>query len=42
LFLIDEHYLSEIGGKNKSFKQIKEIPNSNGAMAIAPTLNMTI
>jgi predicted AAA+ superfamily ATPase len=27
-FLVDEQYLFEIGGKNKSFKQIKEIPNS--------------
>ena len=27
-FLVDEKYTFEIGGKNKSFKQIKEIPNS--------------
>ena len=27
-FLIDEKYIFEIGGKNKSFKQIKDIPNS--------------
>jgi len=27
-FLVDEKYLFEIGGKNKSFKQIKDIPNS--------------
>ena len=27
-FLIDEKYLFEVGGKNKSFKQIKDIPNS--------------
>jgi len=27
-FLIDEKYLFEIGGKNKSFKQIKDIENS--------------
>jgi len=27
-FLIDNKYLFEIGGKNKSFKQIKDIPNS--------------
>ena len=27
-FLVDEKYLLEIGGKNKSFKQIKDIPNS--------------
>jgi len=27
-FLIDEKYLFEIGGKNKSFKQIKDVPNS--------------
>ncbi|CAA6824393.1 MAG: ATPase component BioM of energizing module of biotin ECF transporter [uncultured Sulfurovum sp.] len=27
-FLVDEEYLFEIGGKNKSFKQIKDIPNS--------------
>ena len=27
-FLIDEKYTFEIGGKNKSFKQIKDIPNS--------------
>ena len=27
-FLIDEKYTVEIGGKNKSFKQIKDLPNS--------------
>ena len=27
-FLIDEKYLFEVGGKNKSFKQIKDIENS--------------
>jgi hypothetical protein len=27
-FLIDEKYTFEIGGKNKSFKQIKDIENS--------------
>lgn len=27
-FLIDEKYTIEIGGKNKTFKQIKDIPNS--------------
>jgi len=27
-FLIDERYTVEIGGKNKSFKQIKDMPNS--------------
>lgn len=27
-FLVDDKYLFEIGGKNKSFKQIKDIPNS--------------
>jgi len=27
-FLVDEKYLFEIGGKNKSFKQIKDIDNS--------------
>jgi hypothetical protein len=27
-FLIDEKYLFEIGGKKKSFKQIKDIPHS--------------
>jgi len=27
-FLVDNHYLFEIGGKNKSFKQIKDISNS--------------
>jgi predicted AAA+ superfamily ATPase len=27
-FVVDEHYLFEIGGKNKRFKQIKDIPNS--------------
>jgi len=27
-FLISEKYLFEIGGKNKSFRQIKDIPNS--------------
>jgi hypothetical protein len=26
--LIDNSYLFEIGGKNKTFKQIKDIPNS--------------
>ena len=27
-FLVDEKYLFEVGGKNKSFKQIKDVPNS--------------
>jgi len=27
-FLIDEKYTFEVGGKNKSFKQIKDMPNS--------------
>ena len=27
-FLVDEKYLLEVGGKNKSFKQIKDMPNS--------------
>ncbi len=27
-FLIDEKYIFEVGGKNKSFKQIANIPNS--------------
>ena len=27
-FLIDEIYIFEIGGKNKSFQQIKDIKNS--------------
>lgn len=27
-FLVDDKYLFEVGGKNKSFKQIKDIPNS--------------
>jgi len=27
-FTIDEKYIVEIGGKNKSFKQIKDLPNS--------------
>jgi predicted AAA+ superfamily ATPase len=27
-FLIDDKYTIEVGGKNKSFKQIKDIPNS--------------
>jgi hypothetical protein len=27
-FLVDDKYLFEIGGKNKSFKQIKDIENS--------------
>jgi len=27
-FLVDEKYLLEVGGKKKSFKQIKDIPNS--------------
>jgi predicted AAA+ superfamily ATPase len=27
-FLVDEKYIFEIGGKNKSFKQIKDIDNS--------------
>jgi predicted AAA+ superfamily ATPase len=27
-FMIDNRYIFEIGGKNKSFKQIKDIPNS--------------
>ncbi len=27
-FLVDENYIFEIGGKNKGFKQIKDMPNS--------------
>ncbi len=27
-FLVDKKYIFEIGGKNKSFKQIKDLPNS--------------
>ena len=27
-FIIDDRYIFEIGGKNKSFKQIKDLPNS--------------
>lgn len=27
-FLVEERYVFEVGGKNKSFKQIKDIPNS--------------
>ncbi len=27
-FLVDEKYIFEIGGKNKSFAQIADIPNS--------------
>ena len=27
-FLVDEKYIFEIGGKNKSFKQIADMPNS--------------
>ena len=27
-FLVDERYIVEIGGKNKSFKQVKDLPNS--------------
>jgi hypothetical protein len=27
-FLIDDRYIFEVGGKNKSFKQIKNIPDS--------------
>ena len=27
-FLVDEKYIFEIGGKNKSFKQIKDMDNS--------------
>ena len=27
-FLVDDKYVFEVGGKNKSFKQIKDIPNS--------------
>ena len=27
-FLIDEEYTFEVGGKNKGFKQIKDMPNS--------------
>ena len=27
-FLVDERYIVEIGGKNKSFNQIKDLPNS--------------
>ena len=27
-FKVDDHYLFEVGGKNKTFEQIKDIPNS--------------
>jgi len=27
-FLVDEKYIFEVGGKNKGFKQIKDLPNS--------------
>jgi hypothetical protein len=27
-FLIDDRYIFEVGGKNKSFKQIKDMPDS--------------
>ena len=27
-FIVDDKYIFEIGGKNKSFKQIKDIKNS--------------
>jgi hypothetical protein len=27
-FVIDDRYTVEIGGKNKTFKQIKDLPNS--------------
>jgi helix-turn-helix protein len=27
-FKIDDNFIFEIGGKNKSFKQIKDVPNS--------------
>ncbi len=27
-FLVDENYIFEVGGKNKGFKQIKDMPNS--------------
>ena len=27
-FLVDERYMMEIGGKNKSFQQIKDLPNA--------------
>ena len=27
-FLVDGHYLIEVGGKNKGFEQIKDIENS--------------
>ena len=27
-FLIDHQYLFEVGGKNKSFEQIKDLPDS--------------
>jgi len=27
-FLVDEKYTFEVGGKNKSFEQIKDMPNS--------------
>ena len=27
-FIIDKHYTIEVGGRDKGFKQIKDIPNS--------------
>ena len=27
-FLVDDRYIFEIGGKKKSFKQIRDVPNS--------------
>ena len=27
-FIVDKKYLFEVGGKNKNFNQIKDIPNS--------------
>ena len=27
-FLVDDKYIFEIGGRNKRFKQIKDLPNS--------------
>jgi len=27
-FFVDDKYTFEVGGKNKSFKQIKDLPNS--------------
>ena len=38
-FIVDEKYIFEIGGKNKSFSQIKDVKNSFLALDVDSTIN---